>query len=198
MLSIKDIRLPQVRKIIQGIVGKSDLQFSNFMITGDNNLVIIIRETVMYLVKLFDVPCLPPIAFSYENLEQDNLEEDECIPNQYLLSVLSPIYEYYINSKSYKLASELDLRNNNEFEQLLSLKAADGANFFKINGSSIGECYFIPIFSGFPNINKSDKIGIDIYDLKDGHLLIIMNIYKKKINRDIQMYFRTINLGKVS
>lgn len=195
MQLLKDIRLPQAKKIIQGVISKSDLQFSNIIITGDNTLVIIVRETIMYLIKLQDLPFLPPIAFRYNELN-DELSDDECFSDVHLLSFLLPIYDYYINSTKYKLVSEPVLRNNEEFERLLSLKAADGANFFKIHGQVLGEYYLVPIFSGFPNINKSDKIGIDIYDLRDGHLLIVMNIYKKKVNRDINMYFRTINLAR--
>lgn len=191
MLSVKDVRVPQAKKLIEGIVSKSDLAKSDIMITGDNTLVIIVRDTVMYTVKLNDVPCLPSISFRYVDLT----DEGEYIPNNYLLYNISSLYNYYNSSTLLKLASEPVLRGNDEFENLLNLKSSDGAEFFKINGSSIGECYFVPIFSGFPAINKADKIGIDIYDLRDGHLLVNMNIFKKKINRDIKMYFRTINLS---
>ena len=45
MLSVKDVRVPQAKKLIEGIVSKSDLAKSDIMITGDNTLVIIVRDT---------------------------------------------------------------------------------------------------------------------------------------------------------
>ena len=78
------------------------------------------------------------------------------------------------------VSSDNELRGNEQFEELLKLKTDDGMKFFKMNGNTLGSYYFVPIFTKFPSLNKSDCIGINIIDLLDGHLLIEMNINKKK------------------
>lgn len=193
---LRNSRMPQVRKILNAVIQKVDLPFSDIMITGDNTLVIIVRETAIYTVKLHDIE--PGFEISFKYTEIENLQEDEYVFNRYIFDYISSTYRFYLSMacQNNLLASEPELRGNPEFERLLSLKSIDGADFFKINGIDYNETYFVPIFSGFPVVNKVDKIGIDIFDLRDSHFLIVMNIYKKKINRNIQIYFRTINLSR--
>lgn len=184
----KDPRVIVAKKIITSIVAKSYLPYSEIMITGDNTLVIVVLETSLYSLKLDNLPLLPPIAFKFSDIE--NLNEDEYINNSQVYYKLNWYYNYYfvesVNRRE-RVVYEEDLRANQEFEYLLSRKASEGMKFFKIDN------YIIPVFSGFPNINKSDRVGITIYDLKDGYLLNELNIFKKKINKDIKMYYRTLN-----
>lgn len=193
---LKDARLPQARKMITGMIPKSDLQYSVAMITMDNTLVVIVRETAIYTTELINIQPGYDICFSYADII--DLDEDEYIPNNIQARLISTTYNHYISIENdiNKVAGEDVLRGDEEFERLLSLKSADGAEFFKIPGKSIDETYFVPIFSGFPATNKGDKIGINIYDIHDGHFLNVMIIYKKKINRIMKIYFRTINLGR--
>lgn len=191
----KDARIPQARKLITSMLAKIDLNFADVMITGDNTLVIIVRQTAIYITKLTNIQPGFTISFKYSDIV--DLQEDEYIQNNYILQLLIDTYNHYYtieNNISNLVASEPVLRGNDEFENLLSLKAADGAEFFKINGSNIGEVYLVPIFTGFPAMNKADSIGINIYNIGDGYFLNVMNIFKKKINRDMKIYFRTINL----
>ena len=85
-----------------------------------------------------------------------------------------------------------DMRANPEFESLLSLKSDDGLKFLKIP-TTIGVACF-PMFSGLINANKQDKIGLIVHDQLDNHLINRVVIYKKKINRTVDMYFRTLKV----
>ena len=76
MQLIKDPRLPQAKKLINAIFGKSTmLKSMDVLITEDNTLVIIAFNTTIYEVKM-DAYCpLPPIAFKC--IDVIELPEDE-------------------------------------------------------------------------------------------------------------------------
>ena len=87
-----------------------------------------------------------------------------------------------------------NLVNNEEFIRLVSSKAEDGAQLFRVLGTN-NKQYFVPILPGFPKINKGDDIGIVIQDMDVMNLLITYNIYKKKINKTVSATIRTLKLN---
>ena len=198
MQYIKDPRMPQVRQLINSIFGKSTLLKNiDVLVTEQNSLVIIAMNTAIYEVPLLDCQPLPAVAFKYSDI-MDIVEEDLCISDVILKEKMKQCYEFYLNSTLSipMVAHDPELRGNEDFEYCLSAKAADGARFYKVRGTELYKSYMVPIFAGFPNLAKQDKIGISIYDFNDQyrHLLIVMDIYKKKINRNMKLYFKTINL----
>ena len=97
--------------------------------------------------------------------------------------------------------------NNKDQEVMIMVKVAvtyepDGSvgqhfgrtEFFKVYDAN-NNCIEIPMFAGFLSSNKQDKIGITVNDLLDNHLLIHYTIFKKKINRNIHMYYRILKLN---
>lgn len=194
MVQLYDDRLPVIKRIITGIISKSDLKYSNAMITNDNNLVIVVRDTVFYKIQMNELLVGEPIAFYCGNFE--TLEENCCIHDLNLLESISRIYNLYIYQINVNnlVARDDNLKDNENFQNYLSLKAADGMRFYKLNGNNLNSTFMIPVFSGFPNVSKSDKLGINVYTLIDNHLLVEMVIFKKKINKEVKMYYRTINI----
>lgn len=192
----RDQRLPLAKKMIQSIIPKTLLPMSSVLITENNELVIMVLDTTFYTLQLDNFPPLPPIAFNYDGVE--SLEEDQCEINKTVLIYMTELYRNYMNhiGQSNMVANDPDLRSNPDFEMLTTLKSADGAKLFKIPGLKLGTFYHVPIFSGFPVLNKTDKIGISVYDLYDGHLFIEMDILKKKINKTYKMFFRVLNLSR--
>lgn len=191
---MKDPRIEQTRKIVESIISKTLLYNTQVMITNDNLIVCVVDNTILYIIELKNiVEPYPSIAFMYGDII--DLEVDEYIPNIHLLHSLSSLFTTYITQKSQNpiVASNGELRGNEQFEQLLAMKAAEGMKYFNLIGKN-NTNYKIPIFSGFPNLSKQDLIGINVYDQLDGHLIIEMNIFKKKINRNIDMYFRTLKI----
>ena len=74
-----DDRIPQVRALLQSLVSPTDLsQHTNVLLTSNNYLVAYIRETVMYIIKLKDVPSGPSVSFHYADIIE-GFEENECI-----------------------------------------------------------------------------------------------------------------------
>ena len=111
--------------------------------------------------------------------------------------ILGYYHDYIESVKHLPIVAQYDtLRGNDQYEELLALKSTDGARFFRLIGDDPTKVYHIPVFTGFPNLSKTDKIGIVVYSFGDGVLLCQYNIYKKKINKNITQFFRILDLNR--
>ena len=194
----KDLRMVDVRKVISGAVAKRDLDFTTIYIK-DNIALFVVRDTILIVSQLLPEFCnnYGEICCRYKDI--CNLNDDEYIDDYFLLKETRNLFIYYINNiNNYTiLASDSNLRSDPEFESLLSLKSADGAKFYKLRDVNYNKPYFIPVFSGFPNLNKPDTIGATIRDMMDySHLLVELDIFKKKLKRNIKIVYRTLDLMK--
>lgn len=194
----KDLRMVDVRKVISGAVAKRDLDFTTIYIK-DNIALFVVRDTILIVSQLLPEFCnnYGEICCRYKDI--CNLNDDEYIDDYFLLKETRNLFIYYINNiNNYPiLASDSNLRSDPEFESLLSLKSADGAKFYKLRDVNYNKPYFIPVFSGFPNLNKPDTIGATIRDMMDySHLLVELDIFKKKLKRNIKIVYRTLDLMK--
>lgn len=188
-MEYEDPRISQAKMIAETLIPKTSLELTDIMITSDNKLVIIRDNTLLYIMDLKDiVGFYPAVSFSYSKLDQGF--------DKQLLYKITNCYQSYISfiSNSPLVADNPNLKENEEFSKLLDMKSGDKLQFFKVPGIDIEKSYIIPVFSGFPNLNKSDTIGIKIYDMLDNHLLIQMIINKKKIGRVMNVLFRTLKL----
>ena len=189
----RDPRVVQAKKVAKAFVGTLNLTYSDLLITSDNSLVIFTRDTVMYITKLLNINPGFTIAFSYANSK--DLEEDEYVPIN--PDQLFKKYQYYIYSmQSLNLiGEELDIRGRKDIDELLALKSADGAKFYKLrNIHDWNLVYTVPFFAGLTSLNKDDTFGIRLYDLGDGYYLLQYVIFKKKIKREILINLRIFNL----
>ena len=194
-----DPRINQAIMIAKAIVSKTLLYSTEFLITGDNNLVLIVDETLMYVIPLKSELQYPPIAFKYKSITEDidystvPIDTDEILYNNLVCT-----YNSYMYVNSFPPSSYFeDLRVSETFASLLNIKTGDGMNWFKVsNAANPAKIYYIPVFSGFPNITSQDKIGIEVRDMNNGYLIVKYKIYKKKINRDIEQYFKLIDITK--
>lgn len=192
---LQDSRMPYIKSIIKAIIGVVDLGFSDIMITRDNTLVIIVRDTAIYTVNLTDMEPGLEAYFSYIDIA--DYVEDSYTNNPFIHNKIASVYnmyKYIENDQSKLLVSESELRGNLEIESIIQLKSTDGARLFKVLGMN-NRVYYVPMFSGFPTVNKSDRLGLSIYDIDGINNLNIFHLYKKKINNTINIYFRTINLS---
>jgi hypothetical protein len=89
-----------------------------------------------------------------------------------------------------------DLREDTKYESLLSRKADDGAGRYLIPGNELNQSFLLFVFTGMPILNKQDRIGIVVKRIDYGTLLMEYHIYKKKINKNIVLYFRTSDMNR--
>ena len=195
-----DSRMPQARKIVEAIVTKGQWFSTKVLLTEVNKLILIVDGTLLYEIELKDiVNPAPDVAFAYLSVvdsEDENYVEDDKYLREEMISKFYAYRNYSTIHESFPVVAHIDeLRGNEDFESLISLKADDGMKYFKILGLDMKTTYFIPMFSGFPGLSKPDKMGITIYDIHNGFLINRMTIFKKKINRTINVYFRSIRLS---
>ena len=190
---IIDPRIEQVRKIVETMASKKLFWRTNVLVEG-NKVIIVVDDTVLFMAVLKGVEpnIYPTISFNYASIyEFEN--PNECINDVMLANRLISLENFYFNNHQLVLvAKEDNMRSNPEFEELLNLKSAEGMKFYKIKSLDFGREYLIPIFSGFPNMNKQDDISMEVYRTIDNFLVVRMIISKKKIGRDVDMIFRIL------
>lgn len=200
---VLDPRLDQVKKIVESLVTKSLLYSTDCLVTSDNNLVLVVDDTLMYLIPLKNEIMYPTIGFSYAKFMEvagdrdiDFSKTSIDIFDIMIVNRISTLYSGYNNimNNTAIVAYNDDLKNTENFSNYLSIRAEDGMKYYRLPGIVPGTQYHIPIFTGFPNVSAQDKLGIYVYDITNGFLLTKFKIFKKKINRDIDILFRIINL----
>ena len=202
-MPITDHRIHQVRDLVEALVTKSLHDFINVyvdLIEDSWYAIIEVDSTMLYEVPLKNVPMdeiFYPIAFKYATIK--DLEDRDIYygSDVFLLNDMRSKYNMYktIASATLPVAQDSDLRTNEEFEKLLNLKTDQGLKYFKINGvNSPTEVFMIPMFAGFISLSKPDRIGISLYNIDGSYLAMKMDIFKKKINRNISVYCRIIKL----
>ncbi len=202
-MPITDHRIHQVRDLVEALVTKSLHDFINVyvdLIEDTWYAIIEVDSTMLYEVPLKNVPMdeiFYPIAFKYVTIK--DLEDRDIYygSDVFLLNDMRSKYNMYKNiaSTTLPVAQDSDLRSNEEFEKLLNLKTDQGLKYFKINGvNSPTEVFMIPMFAGFISLSKPDRIGISLFNINGSYLAMKMDIFKKKINRNISVYCRIIKL----
>lgn len=202
-MPITDHRIHQVRDLVEALITKSLHDFINVyvdLIEDTWYAIIEVDSTMLYEVPLKNVPMdeiFYPIAFKYTTIK--DLEDRDIYygSDVFLLNDMRSKYNMYktIASTTLPVAQDSDLRTNEEFEKLLNLKTDQGLKYFKINGvNSPTEVFMIPMFAGFISLSKPDRIGISLFNIDGSYLAMKMDIFKKKINRNISVYCRIIKL----
>ena len=184
-IEYKDIRASEVKQLLSAFNKES------YVVIKGDNVYILTDNSILYYFKLLttDINILAFQIFQLENYSEDILLYDPAIYNFVMDKAIT-----ITNISGNRIAEYEDLRSNEEFESLISMKAAEGMKFFRLPSLvDPGKSILIPIFSGFPKLSKPDKIGV--IALKDDiSVLIRFIIYKKKFNRNIDMYFRILDI----
>ena len=79
-----------------------------------------------------------------------------------------------------------DLKQDEQFNEIIAKKASDGASLYRINNK-----YILTIIPGQLSVNKSDKVNLELYDI-DNHTFIakfIINKGKYTISKYIAYFF---------
>lgn len=200
---VVDPRLEQVKKVVEGLVTKTLLYSTECLVTSDNTLVLVVDDTLLYTIPLKNEMVYPILGFSYARFmelvgdrEIDFSKEPIDIQDVIITQRIAQLYINYMSLTSCcsLVAYNEDLKNDESFADYLNIRADDGMRYYRLLGINPANQYLIPIFTGFPNIASQDKLGIYVYNIGNGFLLGVFKIFKKKINRDIEIQFRILNL----
>lgn len=201
----EDLRIPQIINIVKSISISADMmRLSKIFITEDNIMIMVVDNTLIYTCKLND--CLPSFNLSIDYNKETSLISSDSkapLPTQYFVEDYP--FEYirntYINYAALEtddrlIARATDLIHNQEFFDLVSRKSHAPLELFKIPGKDLNTTALVPIYNAFPKIKKQDNIDISVYEIDNVYLMVVYDIYCKKINRNYKIYFRTLDLTK--
>ena len=182
-----DIRCEEVRKVLTSFTK------SGFAAVYYDRIDIIVDNTVLYRTTLKTPPSVNlPILFIDIDMLIKNTPEDKLINCPWVEQNYNYIISRLVLGKM--VAAKYELRSDPEFEGLIELKADDGMKFYKVPGFEKNKVYMIPVFSGFPNLNKQDSANVEIYANDGVSVIVDMTIYKKKLNRDIHMIYKVLDI----
>ena len=127
----------------------------------------------------------------YETGNITPVETDGRISNDLIVKVNQCLSDVHPNNMIFE---NPDLDQDEKFMEMAFAKASAGASFYFINTKLYPT--FIPVFTGFPLLNKGDKIGLKVYDIGNYKLLVNYTIFKKKFGSSYDMFFHILNVNR--
>lgn len=154
-----------------------------------SNLYILVENSVLYIMDLSTLVD-PGFTYTFNNISIDTSTDAP--------SNLNPYYKYaeiqsIISHTSNMVYHDPDLQDDPKFMALVTAKASDGAGFYFINTSI--NTIFTTVFPGLPSIQKTDSVGIKVYNIGDGKLLINYTVFKKKLKVTYEIFYKIINVN---
>lgn len=185
--------LPQIEKLVGDIVGNTSIVDAEIYLSGTNDLMICMYDSVIYSTTV-NFNTIGDIFLGWKKDDEGNISIREL---GYRNGILIEYYDKYI--KMYNINPDLNIICSiDNVEQLDTfpnkLKASDGCEFIKVLGNDM-KTYMLPIFTGFPKLNKGDTMDIRIFRLTLETNIVKYIIHKKKLNRDIVISFRSLNFS---
>jgi len=152
-------------------------------------LYILVEGAVLYKIDLSG-SVDPMITFPFNNM---TITDGILSPNN-----MNPYYKYaeinsIISHTSNMVYHDPDLQDDPNFMALATAKASEGAGFYFINTSISTIC--TTVFPGLPYLQKSDSVGLKVYNIGDGKLLINYTVFKKKLKVAYEIYYKIINVN---
>lgn len=152
-------------------------------------LYILVEGAVLYKMDLNGLVD-PTMTFPFNNL---TISDGILSPNN-----MNPYYKYaeinsIISHTSNMVYHDPDLQDDPNFMAMATAKASDGAGFYFINTSIAAIC--TTVFPGLPSLQKSDSVGLKVYNIGDGKLLINYTVFKKKLKVAYEIYYKIINVN---
>jgi hypothetical protein len=163
----------------------------------DQTLVVLANDTLV--VESFQTTLsIIPLGF------ETNIYSGFAYPGDYTKSDSSIFHHVLQNWEKYDqlvrhcpVVGEIpDLKAIESYATLLNRKSDDGAGVFRMPGNDLNEQFVLYVFTGFPNLNKTDDVGIVVRRIDYGTLLMEYHINKKKLGKNITMYFRTCDMNR--
>ena len=179
----------EISMVVSAMISRSGLDKCNCLLDSSSNSLWVELDDVLLFNVAIHHPIEQDIAFKYINILYGN-----SINNN--ISIYEKLRTYTVQYHIHNNDLLASLNNINEldmFNEYSIMKSIDGCKFFKLFNNENN--YLVPIFSSFPNLNKGDLLSIYVYRYMDTSYIIARYcVYKNKIKREFNVYFRTLNL----
>ena len=193
----EDARFIQAISVLKTVIGEVALETALISIGIDNRVVCVTYGSVIYTFYLNDVMNGNKIYCNYLYVKhRDKYPMFATIPySQQDKDLLNYVVDKYMNLiQSYQLINTADnVQDDILFQKYMEMKADDGCELYRIGQP--GNMSFFSIFAGFPKMNKSDKLNLYSYRVDEYSQINRMELFKKKVNRVVDIYYRAMDLG---
>ena len=193
----EDARFIQAISVLKTVIGEVALETALISIGIDNRVVCVTYGSVIYTFYLNDVMNGNKIYCNYLYVKyRDKYPMFATIPySQQDKDLLDYVVDQYMNLiQSYQLINTADnVQDDILFQKYMEMKADDGCELYRIGQP--GNMSFFSIFAGFPKMNKSDKLNLYSYRVDEYSQINRMELFKKKVNRVVDIYYRAMDLG---
>jgi hypothetical protein len=153
-----------------------------------SGLYVLVDNAVLYVFNLA-TKIDPSITFCFESNGTSIVPSSQTMEVFYKNSEI----QYDISHTCNMVYNDPELHNDEKFMAMATAKASEGAGFYFIN-ASIGSI-MTTVFPGLPSIQKSDKIELKVFNIDTSKLLINYTIFKKKLGRTYDIYYKIINVN---
>lgn len=180
-----------VEDLVKSVVGTQKLPSAEiFLSPGLDGCMVDFRvdRTILYMIEGQDFidPQSIPYRYAYHQsnpgVEDDNLTRD--------MSEIHDSIRRCVHQHPFVEAH--DLQDDPMFAPLMQLKSDDGLSYYHMYDDNHNK-YNIPMYSGFLKINKGDTVDGYIYPYNINCNMNCIVIHKKKLKRDLNCFFFTIN-----
>lgn len=195
-----DQRFSVARGLLVSMLGKKDIQNTIAMINENNELICVVRETAIFVCHLGNIT--PGFSIyidcesTFDKFGDDNDPRFIPILDIRKINQINGYYKMYISNKcNYPLIFHKDnMEEDPVFAEYLASKSAEGAKFYKGISNDLTSRFLFPVFSGFPKLLKKDTLNLFIYNMDIQHNMVEMVIHKSKLNKDISLIYRILNI----
>lgn len=187
MNSINQDLLTYIEDLLHGITRGLPTKVLLYM----GNLITIADDTFLYHVDISD-KAAPDIMFGYKIISGDRVpletyEVRELVNKYTWIRSICTVDNHIFENDA--------LRDDPVYEKMIERKVSDGAELYFMNAK--GCTPFIPVFGGLPILNNKDTVGINLYKIDDQHhILVDMNVYKKKFKLSYNLYYQILDVNR--
>jgi len=173
-------------RVKDNIIFGTDSNFVHLKIIGLNkyhefpDMLFYLRDLSEFMKRIDDISDTETTYFDISTFIDMQYKYIDVFDN-----LISSVSRYLNNPISF---SDEDLKSNDDFNTINTMKAGDGVGLLKLS-----EKYILTLYSGLLPINKSDKVMVYIRDIDTYRYLANFTIVKKKFSIDIYFMYLFLN-----
>lgn len=178
-----------LRNIITTIIKGTSMDMGTIY---NGTLYLLVNHGILYTVDISKFfPSYMSCTFKLEDIKiTDEYIEDHMDLQQSFLQRINQVI--MIENISNPIYHNINCREDENFENIVSCKASDGASKYYID-TSCGRT-FMYLYKPMFGLAKNDKCELKVYQYDINKFLSIFTIYKTKLKISYKMYFLFMNM----
>lgn len=159
-----------------------------------DTMIVVLDNTYLYVIPIENT-CVV-LGLSYNQMIDNDDVPPQMLQNMQIYNKVMYFYQLYDQYTKLRVpdAQIDDIRDLDD--SIYSMKSTNGVKFIPINGNQLYHRYIYSVFAGNPNLNKSDLLSLQVYEINSSAYVLRCELFKKKLNKTIVCYSRNCNLDR--